>query len=84
MTETPRVARADRVAARATGVGVGLLAFMVVWLIGARVTVRIWGPPSSAVVALAIAVVAGILAAVVSDRRFADRLVTEVQRGAQP
>lgn len=84
MTATPRVARADRVAARATGVGVGLLAFMVVWLIGARVTVRIWGPPSSAVVALAIAVVVGILAAVISGRRFAHRLVTEVQRGAQP
>jgi dipeptide/tripeptide permease len=57
---------------------------MIVWLIGARVTDRIWGPPSSAVVALAIAVVVGILTAVVSDRRFAHRLVTEVQRGAQP
>jgi hypothetical protein len=84
MTATPRVARADRVAARATGVGVGFLVFMIVWLIGARVTDRIWGPPSSAVVALAIAVVVGILTAVVSDRRFAHRLVTEVQRGAQP
>ena len=84
MTATPGVARADRVAARATGVGVGFLALMITWLIGARVTAQIWGPPSSAVVALAIAVVVGILAAVVSDRRFADRLVTELQRGAQP
>lgn len=84
MTATPVVARADRVAARATGVGVGFLALMITWLIGARVTDRIWGPPSSAVVALAIAVAVGILAAVLSDRHFARRLVTEVQPGAQP
>ena len=84
MTATPVVARADRVAARATGVGVGFLALMITWLIGARVTDRIWGPPSSAVVALAVAVVVGILAAVLSGRRLAHRLVTEVQRGAQP
>ena len=84
MTATPGVARADRAAARATGVGVGFLALMITWLIGARVTDRIWGPPSSAVVALASAVAVGVLAAVVSGRRFSHRLVTEVQRGAQP
>ncbi len=84
MTATPVVARADRVAARATGVGVGFLALMITWLIGARVTDRIWGPPSSAVVALVIAVMVGIVAAVVSGRRFSHRLVTEVERGAQP
>ena len=77
MTSTPGDARADRIAALATGVGVGLLAFMLVWLIGARVTERIWGPPASAVVALGAAFVAGILAAVVSGRRLVLRQASE-------
>lgn len=74
MTAAPADARADRVAARATGVGVGLLAFMIAWLVGARVTERIWGPPSSAVVALAIAVAAGILVAIIAGHRLVGRL----------
>lgn len=76
----PRDARADRVAARATGVGVGFLTFMVVWLAGARVTERIWGPPSSAVAALVISVAAGILAAVISSRRLLRRQHAEIIR----
>lgn len=73
MTAAPRDARADRVAAWATGVGVGLLGFMIAWLVGARVTERIWGPPSSAVVALAISVVVGIVVAVVAGHRLVRR-----------
>jgi len=69
MTAAPGGARADRVAARATGVGIGLLAFMIAWLVGARVTEQIWGPPSSAVVALAIAVIVGIVVAAVAGHR---------------
>jgi len=73
MTAGPGDARADRIAARATGVGVGLLSFMIAWLVGARVTDRIWGPPSSAVVAMVIAVAVGILVAVVAGRRLVRR-----------
>jgi hypothetical protein len=69
VTAAPRDARAERVGARATGVGVGLLVFMIVWLVGARVTDLFWGPPSSAVVALALSVVAGIVVAVVAGHR---------------
>ena len=69
MTAAPGDARADRVAARATGVGIGLLAFMIAWLVGARVTEQIWGLPSSAVVALAIAVIVGIVVAAVAGHR---------------
>ncbi|HYO17530.1 MAG TPA: hypothetical protein VES02_02530 [Dermatophilaceae bacterium] len=76
MTEAPRdaragrvPARADRVAAWATGVGIGLLAFMITWLVGARVAEQIWGPPSSAVVALAGSVAAGIVVSVVAGHR---------------
>jgi hypothetical protein len=69
MTAAPGDGRAERVAARATGVGVGLLAFMIVWLVGVRVSEGIWGPPTSAVVALAASVVAGIVASVVTGHR---------------
>lgn len=83
MTATPGVSLADRVAARATGVGVGLLVFMVVWLVGARVTGQIWGPPSSAVTALAIAVVSGIVVSVVAGRRLLRRQLTEARQAAK-
>jgi len=79
MTATPGNARADRVAAQATGVGVGLLAFMITWLVGARVTDQIWGPPSSAVVALVISLVVGIAVAVIAGRRLVSRQVSEAR-----
>jgi hypothetical protein len=79
MTAALGSARADRVAARATGVGVGLLAFMIAWLIGARVTEQVWGPPSSAVVALAISVMVGIFVAVVAGQRLLRRQFAESQ-----
>lgn len=79
MTAAPGDARADRVAARATGVGVGLLAFMISWLVGARVTEQLWGPPSSAVVAMAIAVAVGIVVSVVAGHRLVRRQHSESQ-----
>lgn len=84
MTAVPRDARADRIAARATGVGVGLLAFMIAWLVGARVTELVWGPPSSAVVAMAIAVAIGIIVAVVAGRRLVRRQLSDSQRTGEP
>jgi hypothetical protein len=77
VTAVPGNHRADRVAAQATGVGVGLLGFMITWLIGARVTDQIWGPPSSAVVALVTAVVVGIVVSVVAGHRLIRRQVAE-------
>jgi len=79
VTSEPVNARADRVAAQATGVGVGLLGFMIAWLIGARVTEQIWGPPSSAVVALVISLVVGIVVAVVAGRRLVRRQDSEAR-----
>jgi divalent metal cation (Fe/Co/Zn/Cd) transporter len=63
--------RADRVASRATGTGVGLIAFMIAWTVGARVTEHLWGPPASAYVALAVAVLTGIIVAHRAGRRLA-------------
>jgi len=71
MTEAQSVARAERVAARATGVGVGLLVFMTTWLVAARITERLWGPPSAAVVAMTVALLAGVVSALVAGHRLA-------------
>ena len=79
MTAAPDNARADRVAAQATGVGVGLLAFMITWLIGARFTDQIWGPPSSAAIALVTPVFVGIAVSVVAARQLVRRQASEVR-----
>ncbi|HEX6206788.1 MAG TPA: hypothetical protein VF058_00360 [Actinomycetota bacterium] len=65
--------RADRVAAWATGVGIGLIAFMLTWLIGNRLIGLIWPPPVGPTVALAGAVVTGGAVAVVWGRRLTRR-----------
>ena len=77
MTATPGDNRADRLAARATGVGIGLLAFMITWLVGARITEQIWGPPSSAVAAMAVAVVVGTMVALIAGGRLLRRQLSE-------
>lgn len=48
--------RADRIAARVTGLGVGLIAFMLTWIISARITERVLDPPNSAYLAMAMAI----------------------------
>lgn len=59
---------ADRVAARATGAGIGLIALMLTWLIGNRLTGLIWDPPVGPTVAIVGATVAGAIVAVASGR----------------
>jgi hypothetical protein len=65
--------RADRVAAWATGAGIGLTTLMVVWLVGNRLAGLVWDPPVGPVVAFAGAVIVGAVTAVVSGRRLARR-----------
>lgn len=72
---------ADRVAARVTGIGVGLLAFMITWLVGARITERAWEQPLAAVIAMSIALVVGAAVAVVAGRRLLRRITTEARPG---
>jgi hypothetical protein len=59
------------VAARVTGIGIGLLVFMITWLIGARLAEMIWEAPVGPVVAMVTALAVGSLAAVLSGRRLA-------------
>jgi hypothetical protein len=61
--------RADRVAAWATGAGVGLLTLMVTGLVGNRLAELIWDAPVAPVVALVTAVLAGVLTAVIVGTR---------------
>jgi hypothetical protein len=68
----PRVdARADITAARATGVGVGLLVFMLVWTFGVRATEQVWAAPFGVWVAMGLALVVGVVTAVATGSRLA-------------
>lgn len=61
--------RADQVAARATGIGIGLAVLMVTWLVGNRLAGLLWDPPLGPSVAIAAAAAAGGVTAVVAARR---------------
>lgn len=65
---------ADRVAAWVTGIGIGLLVFMITWLVGARLSERIWEQPSAAIIAMTVAVAVGVVVAAASGRRLLRRL----------
>jgi hypothetical protein len=68
------VDRAEVVAARATGVGMGLVALMLVWLIGNRLAGLLWEPPVGPTVAFAGSIAAGTATAIASGRRLAGRV----------
>lgn len=68
MSPTAGDQRADRVAAYATAVGIGLITFMVTWTIGARITERILDRPMSAYVAMVAALITGAVVALVASR----------------
>jgi hypothetical protein len=72
--------RADRVAAWATGAGIGLLALMLTWLVGNRLTALAWEPPVGPSVAFAGAIVVGLVATLT----FARRLAASSQSGPGP
>jgi hypothetical protein len=55
----PASTRADHVAARAVGVGIGLIVFMLTWTLAARVAETVLDPPLHAYVAMGVAVISG-------------------------
>jgi hypothetical protein len=65
--------RSDRVAAWATGWGIGLVALMVTWLVGNRLAALVWEPPVGPTVAFVGAILVGAVTAVVSGRSLARR-----------
>jgi hypothetical protein len=64
-----RRATAETVAAWATAVGIGLLVFMIAWLIGDRVADLIWDRPTGPVVALGTASLVGAIMTILAGRR---------------
>lgn len=64
-----RSSRADSVAAGAIGIGVGLIALQLTWLLGNRITSFLWDPPIGPTIAFIVAVLIGIVVSVVAGRR---------------
>lgn len=69
--------RGEIVAARAIGVGMGLIALMVSWLIGSRLAELAWEAPVGPTVAFTTAVAIGVMTAVVAGRRLVLRVRDE-------
>jgi hypothetical protein len=61
--------RADRVAAWAVGIGVGLIALMLTWIVGNRIAMVVWDAPVGPTVAFIGAILVGIVATVVAGIR---------------
>ncbi len=72
---TDRSGRADLVSARAVGVGVGLIALQLTWLIGNRVTSAFRDPPDGPTIAFTAAVLVGIVVSLVAGRRLARKSI---------
>jgi divalent metal cation (Fe/Co/Zn/Cd) transporter len=61
--------RADGVAAWAVGIGVGLIALMVTWIVGNRIATVVWDTPVGPTVAFIGAILVGIMATVMAGIR---------------
>lgn len=69
--------RGEAVAARAIGVGIGLIALMLAWLVASRLASLAWDPPVGPTVAFVGAIAVGVATALVSGRRLASRVRDE-------
>jgi len=65
--------RADLVAAWAVGIGVGLIALQITWLLANRITSLFWDPPQGPTIAFATALAAGAVISVIAGRRLAKK-----------
>lgn len=61
--------RAERIAARAAGLGIGLVVFMLTWTVGVRITERFIGSPGHAYLAMGIALVVGAVITLLAGQR---------------
>jgi hypothetical protein len=64
-----RSSRADYVAAIAIGIGVGLIALQLTWLIANRLAALVWEAPVGPTVAFALAILTGIVVSIIAGRR---------------
>jgi hypothetical protein len=68
-----RSSRADLVSAWGIGVGIGLIALQLTWLIGARIAGLFWEAPTGPIVAFVSACLAGTIVAVFAGKRLASK-----------
>jgi hypothetical protein len=61
--------RANGVAAWAVGIGVGLIALMLTWIVGNRIATVVWDAPVGPTVAFVGAILVGIVATVIAGIR---------------
>lgn len=61
--------RANGVAAWAVGMGVGLIALMLTWIVGNRIAMAVWDAPIGPTVAFVGAILVGIVATMVAGIR---------------
>jgi len=71
VTSNAKLRDPDVMAAWATGIGIGLIAHMLTWLIGNRLTALIWEAPVGPIVAFSLAIVVGIAISIVAAKRLA-------------
>jgi hypothetical protein len=70
----------DIAAARTVGVGVGLIALMLMWLVGNRLFGAFLDPPAGPVAAFVTAGAAGLVTAVVAGRRLTAAAARDLNR----
>jgi hypothetical protein len=78
---TQMASRADLVSAWAIGVGIGLVALQLTWLMMARLADLVWAPPVGPTVAFATACVTCVIVTAVAGRRLAGKVTGS--RGAR-
>ena len=74
MTTIQSSSRADLISAWGIGVGIGLIAFQLTWLVGARLAGLIWEPPVGPTVAFVSALVVGAIVSVIAARKLARKV----------
>jgi len=70
-------AAADQLAAWTTGLGVGLVALMLTWLVGHRLAGLIWDPPTGPIVGLGTAMLVGVTTTLIAGRRLSQTVAEE-------
>jgi divalent metal cation (Fe/Co/Zn/Cd) transporter len=65
--------RADLVSAWAVGIGVGLIALQITWLVANRITSLYWEPPAGPTIAFATALAVGGVISVIAGQRLAKK-----------
>lgn len=76
--------RADHVSAVATGIGVGFVAFMLTWIVGARLGEVIWNERTGAIAAMCAALIVLFTVSWLASQRLLKTVHSEIGAETQP